>query len=629
MKVKTLKSFAIATLGVVLGIGVVVGLSNKIGVQQLRSSQADASRSYTITAAMLQDAQENHGGVFQIGEYDTFKSEKVTFETAGGKLYAVLKNDGGKIYSTSAAGENIKNLRRGTGYTGITFYNKDCNIDARITFNDNDGKFVSINAESGASKYTAFPNNLGIGELNKIKLVTFGDPNEHAFKFTSFELHYSCEDTVPALTISAASTLAVGNQLAITKTFKYTGDTTPNVTYHQSSEDGGEVTINGETVTGKTAGTVNLYATFDYADYHDVASNVITFTVADNIINKSISFKSTSNLGGNVVYLTLDNTEMELGDSDEALIEEWSMEFLDDTGLYGNYEAGGPAALSKNNDSEWNFYDANASEIKLTVNLSAGFPDNQNFTHKFTFKIVKGNTVYRGYVVIWGNKSVINNNGTITPILMLSANAQSLEKGETLTVSKQFAGVAENEVENLAFVSSDNSIATVNANGVVTGAAAGNVTISATFDYEGNHYTSKKNVSLLITDSSAQVTYFAWSTAEDGPLYIQGAGMILAVDFTKIGYASAQEANAVLGSVNVVVTGKSCSKVEFQQPGFAKAPGLYVTFPDADYSQITKITVTMPGKAGTQYAGTTYTAELELTFNGSNYTITKMNGAAV
>ncbi len=615
---KGFKLFSCVAACALLG-GLVAVLAPK-AVNELSKAGASNVKSMTITAADFEAVSGN--GTINVGKYDRFTVANATFETIDGKRYVVFGSTS-YIQSANSAGVNADGGVRGAGYTSIVLKNKICNIGSGITYYDVNGdelQYAGVGSETGGDHQINFP------ELEEeIVRFRYGNVGGGGYvKFTAIQLNYNCDSAAPTLTLTSSPSFESGETVTITKKFKNTGGTTPSVTYTQTGGTG-SVTINGETVTANAVGTVSLKATFSYGEYLNVDSNTLNFEVVNSISYSDISFSSASHLSGAGVYLVLDNSEMGLTNDDIGKLTSVTMLFDDNSGAYAAHEASGANPMTLNQAKS--FSDASASSIQLNMSVNIGLPDNADYTHKFTLRIEKGSTIYEGYVVIWGNTCVINNNGTIIPVLNLSANSQSLEKGDTLTLTKQFIGVTAGDVEDLTFVSSNNSYATVDANGVVTGVGAGSVTISATFNYNDKPYTSKTNVTLLITDSSAQVEYFAWHNPQ---LVVQGAGILVCVNYTAIGYTTNNEANAVIASVNVVVTGKNCNKADFQTPPWSGgSTGLYVNFPDADFSQITKITVTMPGKTGSAYEGKTYTAELELTFSGSTPNITKINGAAV
>ncbi len=173
--------------------------------------------------------------------------------------------------------------------------------------------------------------------------------------------------------------------------------------------------------------------------------------------------------------------------------------------------------------------------------------------------------------------------------------------------------------------SSDTNKATVVGNGLtatVNGVAAGNVNITVEA-VVNEAVVASDTFAVTVTDPAAAV-YLGWDkTNKDknhGPIYIDGAGAIFAIDVTTIG-RTIDQVNADMEHVTVESDKTVNGKVNIQQPGWADAPGLYVTFADANFTTMSYLRIRMPNNESVATV-----AELTFSWVGSTYTIETING---
>ena len=467
MKVKTLKVFAGTVLCLGLGVGVFAAVAQNVDPMAF-SRSSGTENSFTITAEMLETAMAGDG-TFSIGEYDTWKVEKATFETIGGLRYVVF-NKNTTIYSLTSSGDIAVNNRRGAGYTGATINNKLANDGANFYHYKADETFLGV---SGIGAYNSDADNYNFPaydgeEIAKVSIGGLGAGAESYLKFTSVELRYSCESADPYIDVSKNKETDVsfsnGETFNVKIRYKNVADKNPAFVWTSSDDDIATVTgdQNGAVVTAHSkAGSVTITCTMTVdgpnstrAEYTDSVSYTVTAVAATVINMKTVS--SGTKLQGASVFLHFNPSS--------ASIQRSAL-----NGLAIDVTLNHPSVkLSGNADPHLNENPQTDSDSVLYIPFdSAGYGDG-TWSIKADFKDNTNNKIYRINAYFKGTEFLGDN-----PIYF--SGETSLSKGGSTTViTAHYFG--EDEITSYAWESSDSNKATVTTGSASTTVTSGNET---------------------------------------------------------------------------------------------------------------------------------------------------------
>lgn len=175
------------------------------------------------------------------------------------------------------------------------------------------------------------------------------------------------------------------------------------------------------------------------------------------------------------------------------------------------------------------------------------------------------------------------------------------------------------------WTSSNTDVATVVGNGksdTVTGVAAGGATITVKA-IVNEAVVATDTFALTVTDPASKV-YMDWNKSNKdpnhGPLQFDGAGLIIGLDLTSVGRNEAW-VNDNKDKISFEFSREGWNLVNWQTPPWSPFPGFYGSFPSADFSTLTSITIRMPNDHDVLAV-----AEMTLSWSGSTYTVLTLNG---
>ena len=311
------------------------------------------------------------------------------------------------------------------------------------------------------------------------------------------------QPTVPVIKLSAESTsVMVGETLQITSNID-------GVTYSSMNEEIATVDATTGLVTAKKAGSVTIKATKE-----GCTEGTIDLTVTEGSSEKEYQFSDAT--AGDTIIVTVTGTP-------NTVIN----------GCFG-YNDNGTGSTNGWYQDEFG-------------NQTIGSDGTLTLEHTVRDTYTGGNIYFK----VWNNNAAVSKvEHTVQhPVrtITLKASATTLKVGETVTLTSN--------VEGVAYSSSNKQIATVSADGVVTGVGAGSVTITAKKD----GYTDG-TIDLTVTsdsggdDSKSQVVKLKGISANDDK---NGVHVI----YFENGKTSADVESIRIDAENVKVTGWSASTI--------------------------------------------------------------------
>lgn len=344
-------------------------------------------------------------------------------------------------------------------------------------------------------------------------------------KFTYDGNTYSATCTVvvnkPGVTVNPTSkTIYLGDSFTISATIKSGGQT---ITWSSSNTSVATVDLNGK-VTAKGAGTATITAKFTYA------GTAYSATCAVTVEKPSISFSPTSKSVYVTDSFTISATVKPSGQTITWSSSNTSVATVDSSGKV-TAKGTGSATITGKFTYNGNTYSATCS---VTVQGKPGITLNKS---SLSLYIGDTNTLVpavtpSGSTVTWSSSNtsvatvnssgkvsaISNGTATITasiryngvtyyvdckvtvtkPSISVSISSSKIWLGDTTYVSK--SGNIPSGV-TVSWISSNSSIATVNSSGTVTGMGNGTATITGSFTYGGNKYSSSATVSVITTNS--------------------------------------------------------------------------------------------------------------------------------
>lgn len=390
------RHLALLTTASIVAVGVAIAVGATVNKQfaSLAPTKADDVRSVTITADQI-------GAAIGAGHSGTFEVDGLTWSVNNASYEAgVATINEGVLQNTTAAGQSVSPIsgKQGNGFTKLIIHDKTSKSGLNLTTQNADGSKIAdhgIGAESQALYAFDFSgDNTAAHKVFRVAL-TFGAGG--GTSFTSIEFQYTCVVPTPSMTMTAPkSSEQVGETIQLVWNFEFVGGTTPEVTFVSSDTDVATVSEHGGLVTGLSAGTTTISASFEYAD-ETYYSNSVELEFVSAISYKSISFfheeGKNSRVEGAGLMIYIDNSEIGLqnGEKDKVAIH---LDFDGGTN-YKGYEA----ALTK----DYTAIDVTAAGY-IYFTVPNGFPNDGDFTHTVTLVITKSLTeIYEGKIVFVGN----------------------------------------------------------------------------------------------------------------------------------------------------------------------------------------------------------------------------------
>ena len=194
MKVKTLK---LLTAGIVFGMGVVAvaGVAANGGlVSNLFQSQADASRSFTITSAQIIDAMSTQDKTFSAGGLTWQIGGK--YKTVGDNVYF----GDGWVKNTTASGATDNGEKRGGGFLSFDITKVSANAGVNVFVYDFEeeqlGEIIlgsGISGDGQSSKSFNYDDEASFIKFNFGGNATAAE-NDTGTVFSQIQLTYQCVD---------------------------------------------------------------------------------------------------------------------------------------------------------------------------------------------------------------------------------------------------------------------------------------------------------------------------------------------------------------------------------------------------------------------------------------------------
>ena len=551
---------------------------------------------------------------FSVGT-GNFSKSGMEFHYEGVKIDGnTVTLDGGRVYMTMAhySGDSIsEGGLRGNGFTALAITDLDVDGDGYIVYAKPGTSDDPTGTYSVAANIDLTHQNGG-GEVlsaNRRRIHVEAGPGK--ISFTKLTFSYECVEATPTVVISGDASVNKGSTLNLTAE---TTDIANTATYTWTSLNTDVATIVGDgksaTVTGVAGGnaTIKVQA---IVDEDVVASDTYAITVIEEAATyqKVEVLASSKWVGAGLNYhinpSSAGKTSAELGSLS------FSMELTSLTG----------SALSFKMDDFHNYGEGsilNDDDTNIYLRADRVPGNSEKYALRLEFRDAPNNTIYYAVAKFEGT--------SFLPDVQITAPESSVDEKDTLVLT---AVINDEDFTPASYVwaSSDDTVATVvgnNLSATVTGVKAGTADITLTVT-GANSDIRVGTFALTVTDPS-NITYLGWdkynTNVNHGPLYFQGAGMWIAVDLSSIGRTSG-EVNGELNKISLVTSKASPSIVNFQNGGANtdNREGLYVTFPDADFSTLTSITLRVPDNHGVLAV-----AEMTLSWNAGVRTILTLNG---
>lgn len=393
MKFKKLPIISAISIAAI-GISVAVALTANKGFYRFASTKADDTKTLTITAENIRDAiGEGTAGNFVVGGLE-WHVDNASYEDG------VANINGGVLYNTQAAGQSVSPIsgKKGNGFDHMIIRNKDSKSGINFETRDEKNQLITqrgLGAESQAAYTVDFSSDNTAAHKVYIVFMAFGAGG--GTSFSSIDFQYTCATPVPAVTLTAPKTgESVGETIQMAWNFEYVGGTTPELTFVSSDTDVATVSEHGGLVTGISAGTTTISASFQYEDV-TYYSNEVELTFVSSITYKSLSFnETTSTIVGAGIELFIDNTEAGLANGDESKVH-IDLHFDGGTHFKGYEEA-------LNKAEGYSPINVNDSG-RIFFTVPNGFPDDDDFTHTLKVTFTKSaSEIYEGQIEFVGNK---------------------------------------------------------------------------------------------------------------------------------------------------------------------------------------------------------------------------------
>ena len=200
------------------------------------------------------------------------------------------------------------------------------------------------------------------------------------------------------------------------------------------------------------------------------------------------------------------------------------------------------------------------SEQNIIYGNSATAPSASDVPEKFGHTFVGWDTEF----------ATVTKNLIIEPIyeqkditVIVNSDASEIFEGSTTNVSAMFEP-NEDGISAVEWTSNNNSVATVDENGVVTGISAGTAAITGTITYDGRTYSASTNIKV----NPVEVTGISINTAPDKTTYFVGetfdpTGLSLLVTYNN-GETAVIDSDYTLNTVNTSYAGAKTVRVTYE-----------------------------------------------------------------
>ena len=376
-----------------------------------------------------------------------------------------------------------------------------------LTVDRNTTVQIDVTAHTGAVTYrsvdesiaTVDANGLVTGVLSGETTIVVSDAGSDAVKAGSVDVTITVNDTRAAsqLAVTSDANVTIDMAVATTSAITTTG-ATGALTYESSDETIASVSAEG-VITGKKAGTVEITITDAGNDTYKPGTATVTVTVvpvpsADPvtwIVNDASTLKAGTAIsnGGTAIFISTDQTASEL-----QYIGGSNCKIEVSKGI-GTFKMGGATQYSSNELSTRYFIlpalsgsgtltvsYASSNQSDLTIKVSKGKNDATLATITKNEPSVTLTNLDNTVLYISAASKAYLNGITWTPsapdtraastFALTSSNSVQLEANETSAITYEHAAGA------VTFESSNTAVATVSAEGVITGVANGTATIT-------------------------------------------------------------------------------------------------------------------------------------------------------
>lgn len=463
----------------------------------------NTSNSFTITANDISAALGgNTAANFSAGGLE-FRIEKASVNDG------VVTISGGILYNITYSGatKTLDNWH-GAGFTSVVFAGYNNVTGGYVSYSNKAGASLGAQALGGGVSEPEFV--LDLSDVQgQVGRVHFAMGAEQGVSFTSITYYYRCAEINPDISIDAGQrtvTTANDDSLELTAT-ELDVEEYPSrvITWASSDTDVATVDANGlsAVVRGKSAGTAVITVSVDL-DNNGVVdlTDTTTVTVATAYTDQIIAKRAGSRVEGAGIFCKFDASST--GTTVAALS---SIISKSNTSIRFETE-GHTNAIStltvSGTDSE--------SEIYLTCGSA------EHLDEAFTISINARDDVNS----IRYLADFYFENGAEALPLKVTASSAAVEIGKTVSVNAS-KGFFLSGVPSYAFESSDTDCATVNSSGVVTGIAAGDVTITVTMTLGDDEYVNSVNISVVAGITYHNITF-------KNTCAVDGAGVTLLLD---------------------------------------------------------------------------------------------------
>ena len=390
MKIKRLAIFTAVSV-VAVGVTIAVAASVNRGAFSIVPTKADDTKTLTITADDIGAAiGAGTAGNFTVGGLE-WHVDNASYDAG------VATINGGAFYNVTFAGQSVSPTsgKKGNGFTRMIIHDKvsasGINFETR-TEKDVVIKARGLGAETQASYVVDFSeDNTAEHRVYRV-FCAFGAAG--GTSFTSIDFEYTCATPTPGMLLTAPKTSeSVGETIQLAWNFEYVGGTTPTATFTSSDPAVATVSEHGGLVTGLTAGTTTISASFQY-DEVTYYSNEIELEFVSSVTYHDLTILDTSVIVGSGVNVRFDNSVVALANDQMDKIT-LSMTFTSEEAAWDPY-------VAQLDGCECNKQSLNNGHLYFTIPV--GLPDNGKFTHTVRVSIAKtASDIYEGEVVFKGN----------------------------------------------------------------------------------------------------------------------------------------------------------------------------------------------------------------------------------
>lgn len=312
---KTSKGFklvgCLAACGILAGIAIAlapkaVELSSRVG--------GDSTKSLSITAEQIGAAiGEGTSGNFTVGGLE-WHVDNASYADG------VATINGGVLYNVTFAGQSVSALGyKGNGFTKAIIKDKVSASGGNLMTKTASDSLIAEHP-FGAETSAAFDINFSSDNTAEHKVyrvyIAFGAGG--GTSFSSVEFQYTCAEALPEVNLSSPSASAsVGDNIQLAWEFANVGGSTPTLTFVSSDPLVASVGEHTGLVTGLSAGTTSITASFEYnaTTYY---SNAVALEIVSSITYRDIGVVSgSSQKQGAGIFFYFDNSSFKFGTTNE------------------------------------------------------------------------------------------------------------------------------------------------------------------------------------------------------------------------------------------------------------------------------------------------------------------------